>query len=508
MNNNLQKRIYSILNNSRDINNDDQEENIYGISDRNTYMLESNSNLSDNTVLSKQTNQIFGIPHQFLSTADYRIDSSSFGHGFFNNIFMEKPLVTLMPGKMLFLPKYSKDNKKLFASLMADSDNDNSQKALKELQSDEAGCRYYDFTSDYTAYMNYVNLLCRVAAVYLGLDQEDKEGNKYVAPDGGSYKTYDWKKYNVVKDKTIQEDKSILSHVEDWFKTVADDLTHGQRCYVNFYIDPNTTVSESISNTTQNSQLEDKFDGLESLVKEANLILNSASGNTDFITGAFDWASGAIGDLANLMTVGLFKDMLGLGEEVLHGSNLIFPEIWTDSEYTKSFSIQINLASPYGDKEAIYLNIIVPMLHALCLALPRQSSPNSFNSPFLIRGYAQGWFAIDMGMVESITIDKGPEQSWTVDGLPTEVKVTLNIKELYSNLMMSPSTKPSYFFSNQGLIDFLGVTCGIDMTAPNIYLNFRVAKALLTSKFKDLPNNTYYSLSETFRNWLQQKLNY
>lgn len=508
MNNNLQKRIYSILNNSRDINNDDQEENIYGISDRQTYMRESNSNLSDNTVLSKQTNQIFGIPHQFLSTADYRIDSSSFGHGFFNNIFMEKPLVTLMPGKMLFLPKYSKDNKKLFASLMADSDNDNSQKALKELQSDEAGCRYYDFTSDYTAYMNYVNLLCRVAAVYLGLDQEDKEGNKYVAPDGGSYKTYDWKKYNVVKDRTIQEDKSILSHVEDWFKTVADDLTHGQRCYVNFYIDPNTTVSESISNTTQNSQLEDKFDSLEGIVKEANLLLNSASGNTDFITGAFDWASGAIGDLANLATVGLFKDMLGLGEEVLHGSNLIFPEIWTDSEYTKSFSIQINLASPYGDKEAIYLNIIVPMLHALCLALPRQSSPNSFNSPFLIRGYAQGWFAIDMGMVESITIDKGPEQSWTVDGLPTEVKVTLNIKELYSNLMMSPSTKPSYFFSNQGLIDFLGVTCGIDMTAPNIYLNFRVAKALLTSKFKDIPNNTYYSLSETFRNWLQQKLNY
>jgi hypothetical protein len=212
-------------------------------------------------------------------------------------------------------------------------------------------------------------------------------------------------------------------------------------------------------------------------------------------------------DLANGATLGLFKDMLGLGEEVLHGSNLIYPEIWTDSDYSKSFSVQINLASPYGDKESIYLNVIVPMLHALALALPRQSSENSFNAPFLIRGYAQGWFSIDMGMVETITIEKGPEQSWTVDGLPTEAKITLNIKELYGNLMMSPSTRPSYFFANQGLIDFLGVTCGVDMTIPNIYFNLRLAKALLTSKFKDMPNNTYYHLTEAIRNWNQGWMN-
>ena len=86
----------------------------------------------------------------------------------------------------------SKSNKKLFASLAADG-SDNAQAALAELKSEKAGSRYYDFTSDYTAYMNYVNLMCRVAAVYLGLDQTDREGVAYKAPDGGSYKTYDWK---------------------------------------------------------------------------------------------------------------------------------------------------------------------------------------------------------------------------------------------------------------------------------------------------------------------------
>ena len=523
MNNNLQNRVYSILNRTRDTNTttdttnntaatttaaDEEKENIYGITDPQTYMNNLRNNLEENATIKSLNTNIFGIPHQFLSTADIRCDEKNrFGLGFFNNIYLEKPLVTLMPGKMLFLPSYSKSNKKLFASLAAD-DGANAQAALNELKSEGAGTRYYDFTSDYTAFMSYVNLMCRVAAVYLGLDQNDPDGNPYKAPDGGSYKTFDWKKYNCAAEPTDAngaEDKSILSDVANFFDTVKDDLTAGQRSYVNFYIDPNSSVSETISNTTQKSQLEGAFDSLEGIVKEADMLVKSVGGST--VQGFLDKAESAVMDLANGATLGLFKDMLGLGEEVLHGSNLIYPEIWTDSEYGKSFSIQINLASPYGDKESIYLNILVPMLHALAFALPRQSSENSFNAPFLIRGYAQGWFSIDMGMVESITIEKGPEQSWTVDGLPTEVKITLNVKELYGNLMMSPSTRPSYFFSNQGLIDYLGVACGVDMTIPNVYFNFRLAKALLSSKFKDIPNNTYYHLTEAVRNFNQNWMN-
>lgn len=514
MNSALKKRIYSILNNSRDVigdgsgstaTTDEQaEDDIYGIENPDDYFENLNTNTQDNQDVSKNRHRVFGMPHQFLETADIRMEKMGFGFGFFNNIFIEKPLVTLMPGKMLFLPKYSKNKKNLFGSLVADIDNQNSQEALKELTSEEAESRYYDFTSDYTAYMNYVNLLCRVAAVMLGLGDSEVAGE-----NGDKYRTYDWKKYTMVENGSNsgnQADDNILSDMGNWMDTVADDLTTGQRCYVHFYIDPNTTVSESISNTTQNSQLEGMFDTLEGVVKEADMIINSVSKHGNVVTNAFDYAEDFLMGLANFTTVGLFKDLLGEGEQVLHGSNLIFPEIWTDSDYSKSFSIVINLSSPYGDKESIYLNIIVPMLHALCLALPRQSSANTFNSPFLIRGYAQGWFAIDMGMVESITIDKGPDQSWTVDGLPTEVKVTLNIKELYSNLMMSPSTKPSLFFANQGLIDFLGVTCAIDMTLPNVYLNLKIAQALLTSQVTDLPNMFYYNMTENIRNWVTERI--
>jgi hypothetical protein len=140
------------------------------------------------------------------------------------------------------------------------------------------------------------------------------------------------------------------------------------------------------------------------------------------------------------------------------------------------------------------------MFHALCLALPKQTSANSFTAPFLIRGYSQGWFAIDMGIVESIDIDKGPEQSWSAEGLPTEVDVTLTIKDFYSQLMMTKSNEIRMFWTNQGLIDFLGVTCGLDLSKPNILVKLDVLGMLLMGKVADIIPNTYLKLTEGFKN--------
>ena len=519
----IKQRIYTVLNNGRtrtpadntatttDNNSASAEDVTFDAEKANQQISDIAGIVNSNGDISKVNTQIFGVPHQFLETTDGRLTgyNTGMGYEFFNKIYLERPIVTLMPGKMLYLPNFKKRDKELFGSLAIDADNSSSKAALAELTSEEAGSRYYDFTSDYVAYMNYVNLMCRVAAVYLKLDEPNPiTGEKRTAPDGGKYSTYDWKKYHSVSggsDNFEDSGSSILSHVEDFFETLQDDLLVGTRSYVNFYIDPNTTVNESMTNTTQASQLEGLFDSTEGIVKEAQMLINSVGG--DMVSNIVDYATGAVADLANTATLGLFSDMIGLGKEVLHGSNLIYPEIWTDSDYSKSFSVQINLASPYGDTESIYLNILVPMFHALCLALPRQSSENSFNSPFLIRGYSQGWFSIDMGMVESISIDKGPEQSWNVQGLPTQAKITLSIKELYGNLMMSPSTKPSFFFANQGLIDFLGVTCGVDMTMPNIYFKFNLVSALLSGNLQTIPSNTYYGLTESFRNWVKDRLN-
>ena len=54
------------------------------------------------SVFEAQNTKILGLPHQFLETADFRIDpdNNNFGYCFATNIYMERPIVTLMPGRV------------------------------------------------------------------------------------------------------------------------------------------------------------------------------------------------------------------------------------------------------------------------------------------------------------------------------------------------------------------------------------------------------------------------
>ena len=451
-----------------------------------------------------QNTRVLGMPHQFLETADFRIDNSNhFGYCFAKEIFMEKPMVTLIPGKPNYLPDYSEADKEVFGKLISDEStfngNDTAKGLLEKLIEGNEETRYYDFISDFSTYINYVNLMCRVAAIFLDIGED-------LGPDNKTpYKSYNWGNYQLFTSyemkKSIFNGDSLFEVASDAYEQLKNDLFYGDRTFVNFIVDPSSSVSENISNSTQKSQLEGTFDSMEGIVKEASMFMSSMSEDAGSFQSYVTKAGEKILELGNSITGGFFKKMLGLAEEqILHGSNLIYPEIWMDSEYSKTYSLKINLISPYGSKEAIYLNVIVPMIHALCFALPKQTSANSFTSPFLIRGYATGWFSIDMGMVESIDIDKGPEQSWTVEGLPTQATVTLTIKDFYSQLMMTRSDQFRLFWINQGLIDFLGNACGLDLTKPNTIVKIDVVQMLLAGKVSDIIPNTYFKLTEGFKN--------
>lgn len=434
-----------------------------------------------------QNTRIFGMPHQFLKTADCRIDEyKAFGYCFSKDIFLERPVVTMVPGTTNFLPDMSANDKKSFASLMGDVTNDNKEVLKSILASFDAdgGQRYYDFKSDYPSYIRYVNLMCRTCAVYLGI------GN-LKAPDSETpYKYYDWGNYMPYENYTVPEKlkddsqafslKDTLSALYQKLTRLTSDVFVGYRQYTHFYVDPSTSVSESISNSAQKSQLEGIFDTTEATIKEANMILNSVSDATSYVQDFLESATSKLMEVANATTLGFFNNILGnAGQEVIHGANLIYPEIWMDSEYSKDYTIVVDLVSPYGTDEAIYLNIIVPMIHLLAYSLPRQSTANSYVSPFLVKAFSKGNFSCEMGLVTSISFDKGPDSSWSVNGLPTHVKVSMNIKDLYSKLMMTPAHKPSLFFSNQGMIDYLGSLCGLDLTVPNMTTKLETVKALL-----------------------------
>ena len=123
---------------------------------------------------------------------------------------------------------------------------------------------------------------------------------------------------------------------------------------------------------------------------------------------------------------------------------MIFPKIWGDSQYNRSYSFDIKLRSPDHDNLSIFLNILKPYCKLLALTLPRsrvdsdgKADPNSFEAPFLVKAYSKGMFNIDMGIISSMTVTKGRTCAWNDDGLPTEIDISLDIKDLYSNLSMS-----------------------------------------------------------------------
>ena len=124
---------------------------------------------------------------------------------------------------------------------------------------------------------------------------------------------------------------------------------------------------------------------------------------------------------------------------------MVFPELWSDSDYDRSYSIDIKLRSPDADDVSIFLNIIVPYIHLMALTAPRDmdglANSNGYVAPFLVRAFSISMFSIDMGIITDLSITKGGEGNWTTgSGLPTSVDVSLTIKDLYKSMYMTKAT--------------------------------------------------------------------
>ena len=446
--------------------------------------------------------KLFGCPFQLLNTADLRVNKTlDLGRKYIENFIAEAPIVFFQPGKPNYLPDLDDDRKKSLTQAFSGIDS-GGKSMIDEIITD-GDIRYFDFVPDYSNYIRYVNLLCRACAVYLGI--ADKEG-----PDGKTkYKYYNWENYKYKKAfgkaKEGTPSSSVFDKVSqgvsDAAGTLVDDL-FGVGNFVQFYVEPNTSFSESASNSTQHSFLESIVETGEGLMKEMSFLLNTgAVGSADEMIEKFGSGMQKLGNHAANGGKTIISRLLGVAGTTISGANFIFPEIWSDSDYNKSYTINVNLVSPYGDKESIYLNNLVPMMHLLALSIPRQTTANSYGAPFLVKVFSKGRFSCEMGIVDSISIDKGGSgDAWSVDGLPLEIKMTITVKDLYSNLMVTSTKQSALFFQNQGLIDFLSVTCGVDITRPNLELKVETMLAMFTNKTFDIGNVMYNNVMEALKN--------
>ena len=139
------------------------------------------------------TMQLLGIPYQFLPSVDQRVPgiSKNIGRKYIENILLNAPILTIIPGKPKYLPG-AKD-KTSVTNAFIDATNGNF-KAIKSLigSSSPDELKLYDFQPGFVDYYQYVNVLCRSAAGFLDLGS----GTGYKINNADvDFTSFDWKNY-------------------------------------------------------------------------------------------------------------------------------------------------------------------------------------------------------------------------------------------------------------------------------------------------------------------------
>lgn len=415
---------------------------------------------------------ILGMPHQFLPLTDPRIvdiesgpgDDNDFGRVYSEKIIKQIPLLLMTPGVPTFMASFSKEQKeKITGKLFGWT-----EETFDSIFDDGRSGKYYSLKYAYTEYFYYVNAMLRSAAYFLEIQNETIDGKKLG--------TLNW----LYQTSTMGSE--IFSH-----GNLANFLGPYAGC-IAFYADAGTTVDESFGNSTTESQLASALNNLSDTGREMNFLVGNIGGvtglNLNALTGG-DELDSSIGDLTSqvdnlLGGSNVLSNILGKATTILAGGRLIFPEIWSDSSFSRSYSCSMKLVSPSGDKLSVFLNILVPIYHLLGFTLPRQSASQAYFSPFLVRAYYKGLFNVDMGIIPGLSITKGDEGEWTVDGIPTVANVSFEIKDLYEGMYMSKQSwdKDYSIMSNIQELDYIANSCGINVNDQEVMRTVRMAVAL------------------------------
>lgn len=409
---------------------------------------------------------VFAMPYQFMSSVDRRISETGgenkdgVGRKYMDKIFARGNLLYLTPGKQDFLAGASESEKQgVFSALAGVATGGGLDMSIDGILKQQ--CRYYSLEPDPTSYFKYVDTACAATAELMGI--------------GGERVT--------IGDNNNKEIRSI-----QWQRALSSNYKSamGFEDNIVFYMDGYNQVSEDFGNATRESSLVSTINGYSDTVKEINYIM---SGDTtgaklgDMLSdGNFDATMSGIQSAVNSFTSGqgVLGAILGNATTVLSGGKLVFPELWSDSDYDRSYTIDIKLRSPDADDVSIFLNIIVPYIHLMALTAPRdfdgKYNSNGYVAPFLVRAYCRSMFNIDMGVITSLSVTKGGEGNWvTNSGLPTSIDISLSIKDLYKSLYISKGTgtikdsaEMAKFVANDSEMEQLMTLAGVETK----YLNF------------------------------------
>lgn len=418
----------------------------------------SGTTAQNNLAFLKNVRGIHGMPYQFLPSADRRLPGSNFGRKYSERIIARMPLLLLTPGTPKFMASYTDKDKSNLLKYMLNKE----ESLIEQLTNDTDGdAKFYTFQFAYKQYYACVNPMLQRIARFLNIHE--------MQIDGKALDRYEWENY------TNEAFKGFVSSRES----------------IAFYIDSETQISESFSNSTGESRLAQTVNGLSDMGREIQFLLGGAAGvefealkeeNRGEVLADFDSFADKY---AKLIPKNLMNKLSNGFLTVASGGKMIFPEIWEDSKFSRSYNISLKLRTPESDNFSWFMNIAVPLVHLICLVAPRQLGANGYQSPFLVRGYYKGFFNCDMGIITDMEIEKGDKGKWTTNGLPTVVDVNFTLKDLYQIMTITQDNNVTDLLKNTALLDYLANMCGININKPDILRSLDIYYTQLTNKVVD-----------------------
>ena len=400
-------------------------------------------------------NGIFGIPYQFLATADRRISlvkddgdpvNLKIGRKYMDKIYSRMPLLFLTPCKQKFMEGYNTDERNnALASLTTG--------VGEAFTADNVKGKYYTTQFAYDDYYATVKVLISTAARFLGIgDQTIYAGKTITDTNWANIRNSNFRKY-------FAANKAVV-----------------------YYVDGMDSFSESYDNSSTTSSLASGINGYSDQAKEIQFLLGGNKGGQALLNKANSAASGITSGIDSVIqsigmdsTGSLLNDLATSGvSTILTGGKMIFPKMWSDSGFNRSYDFSIKLRSPDNDSLSIFLNIIVPYLHMLGLVLPhsiQSENPNAYATPYLVRAYCKGMFNVDMGMISSMSVTRGAQTQWNDDGLPTQMDINISIEDLYNSLVMNTEDSENKhalgldyaIANNTSMLDFLSNLVGLNV---------------------------------------------
>lgn len=399
---------------------------------------------------------VLGLPLNFCKTAD------PCGRTYKDTIMQDIPYVFLLPGKATLNGKLIDGNGNKIKKNQIIKDIESMEEGKFAVRNPRTGAdlRFLGFRADYANYFKYVQTMLSTLHATMGLQGIFNFDNEYS----------------------------------------TSFINHG----LVFYADKSTSISEDASNDYTESQFVQSANDKATLAREVRLIAGFDANVKDFDSTSVDNMADQITGSNGIIS----RAFSGIGR-VLNGSQLLYPEIWADSKFDRSYTLNFKFYSPYGDKESIFKYVYVPFISLLALALPRQDSTLGYGQPFVLRLSAPGWFESSMGAVTSIQFTKGGQDDlWTIDGLPQEIDVTVNIKDLYPTL--TSTKKYGMLTYNLGLSSFLDTMAGIRTDQLDVVLRgktFMKTRLSIPSKIinsgKEWVSDWSYQLQQGFNNLIR-----